>query len=108
MVKPKKCMNMSLGITVALPKIWTVNLLTKNHMLRVLDHGWMDGTDIHVRHVPWCCAWELLPGVNRQVHEADHALPSSAEVKNDWSCTSTIQYVVNGVIKVRKYENSSK
>jgi hypothetical protein len=32
-------------------------------------------------------------GVKRPGHEADHSLPSSAEVKNAWSCTSTPQYV---------------
>jgi hypothetical protein len=27
--------------------------------------------------------------INRPGREADHSLPSSAEVKNTWSCTST-------------------
>jgi hypothetical protein len=35
----------------------------------------------------------LSLGVKRQGHEADHSPPSSAEVKNAWSYTSTPQYV---------------
>ena len=31
----------------------------------------------------------VLPGVKRPGSEADHSRPSSAEVKNKWSCTST-------------------
>jgi hypothetical protein len=31
-------------------------------------------------------------GVKRPGHEADHSPPSSAEVKNVWSLTSTLQY----------------
>jgi hypothetical protein len=34
----------------------------------------------------------LSLGVKRQGREADHLPPSSAEVKNEWSCTSTPQY----------------
>jgi hypothetical protein len=32
---------------------------------------------------------ETLPGVMRLGHEDDCSLPSSAEVKNEWVCTST-------------------
>jgi hypothetical protein len=35
----------------------------------------------------------LSLGVKRSGHEADHSPPSSAEVKNSWSYTSTPQYV---------------
>jgi len=35
----------------------------------------------------------LFLGVKRPGHEADHSPPSSAEVKNAWSYTSTPQYV---------------
>jgi hypothetical protein len=35
----------------------------------------------------------LSLGVKRPVREADHSPPSSAEVKNAWSYTSTPQYV---------------
>jgi hypothetical protein len=33
----------------------------------------------------------LSPEVNRPGREADHSPPSSAEVKNTWSCTSTAE-----------------
>jgi hypothetical protein len=35
----------------------------------------------------------FFPGVKRPGREADHSPPSSAEVKNAWSYTSTLQYV---------------
>jgi hypothetical protein len=35
----------------------------------------------------------LPPRVRRSGHEADHSPPSSAEIENDWSCTSTAAYV---------------
>jgi hypothetical protein len=35
----------------------------------------------------------LTPGVKRQGCEADSSPPSSAKVRNAWSCTSTPQYV---------------
>jgi hypothetical protein len=35
----------------------------------------------------------LSLGVKRQRREADHSPPSTAEVKNAWSYTSTPQYV---------------
>jgi hypothetical protein len=31
----------------------------------------------------------LFPGVKRPGHEADHSPPSSAEIKNEWSCIWT-------------------
>jgi hypothetical protein len=44
-------------------------------------------------------------GVKRPGREADHSLPSSAEVKNAWSCTSTRQYVFMAwcLVKHRDY-----
>jgi hypothetical protein len=36
---------------------------------------------------------EFFSGVKRPGREADHSPPSSAEVKNAWSYTSTPQYV---------------
>ena len=30
-----------------------------------------------------------LPGVKRPGHEVDHSSPSSAKVKNEWSCTAS-------------------
>jgi hypothetical protein len=35
----------------------------------------------------------LSPGIKRPGREADHSTPSSAEVKNVWSYTSTLQYI---------------
>jgi hypothetical protein len=34
-----------------------------------------------------------LPGVKPPEREADHSSPSSAEVKNAWSYTSTLSYI---------------
>jgi hypothetical protein len=42
-----------------------------------------------IQRVPWA----LSPGVKRPRREADHSPPSSSEVKNAWSYTSTPQYV---------------
>jgi hypothetical protein len=39
-----------------------------------------------------------FPGVKRPVREADHSLPSSAEVKNAWSYTSTLPIRLHGVV----------
>jgi hypothetical protein len=36
---------------------------------------------------------DSFPGVKRSGREADQSPPSSAEVKNAWSYTSTLQYV---------------
>jgi hypothetical protein len=38
-------------------------------------------------------------GVKRLGHEADHSYPSSAEVKNAWSYTSTPPIFFHGVVK---------
>jgi hypothetical protein len=42
--------------------------------------------------------WTLSLGVKRPGLEADHSLPSSAEVKNDWSYTSTPPIRLHGVV----------
>jgi hypothetical protein len=36
-------------------------------------------------------------GVKQLGHEADHAPPYSAEVENEWSCTSTSPICLQGV-----------
>jgi hypothetical protein len=48
------------------------------------------------RHALWptqppiqCVLWDLSPGVKWPRREADHSLPSRAEVKNAWRYTST-------------------
>jgi hypothetical protein len=46
-------------------------------------------TQLPIQWVPGA----LSLGVKRLGREADHSLPSSAEVKNAWSCTSAPQYV---------------
>jgi len=36
---------------------------------------------------------QRIAGVKWPGRKADHSIPSSAEVKNAWSCTTTPQYV---------------
>jgi len=40
--------------------------------------------------------WTPSPGAKRPEHEADHSPPSSAEVKNAWSYTTTLPCVSRG------------
>jgi hypothetical protein len=40
-----------------------------------------------------------FPGVKQLEPEADHSCPSSAKVKNGWSCTSNPLYAFHGVCK---------
>jgi hypothetical protein len=47
----------------------------------------------------------LSLGVKRPGREADHSLPSSAEVKNAWSYTSTPQYVFMASCLVQHRDN---
>jgi hypothetical protein len=47
----------------------------------------------------------LSLGVKRPGHEADHSPPSSAEVKNAWSYTSTPQYVFMAWCLVKHRDN---
>jgi len=42
--------------------------------------------------------WALSLGVKRPGREADHSPPSSTEVKNAWSYTSTPPIHLNGVV----------
>jgi hypothetical protein len=48
----------------------------------------------------------LSLGVKRPGCEADHSLPSSAEVKNAWSYTSTPQYVFMAWCLVKHRDNA--
>jgi hypothetical protein len=50
------------------------------------------GVVIHPASYPMGTS-DSFPGVKLPGHEADHSPPSSAEVKNAWSYTSTHQYV---------------
>jgi hypothetical protein len=40
----------------------------------------------------------LTPGVKRSERKADHSPPSSAKVKNGWSCTYTLTIRIHGVV----------
>jgi len=40
----------------------------------------------------------LIPGLKRPEFEADHSTPSSAEIKNVWSYTSTPPIRLHGVV----------
>jgi hypothetical protein len=42
---------------------------------------------------------QWVPGGKRQVPEADHSPPPSAEVKNTWSCTSTFSILLHEVVQ---------
>jgi hypothetical protein len=47
----------------------------------------------------------LSLGVKRPGHEADHSPPSSAEVKDEWSCTSTLLYVFMAWCLIKHRDN---
>jgi hypothetical protein len=47
----------------------------------------------------------LSLGVERPGREADHSFPSRAEVKNEWSYTSTPQYVFMAWCLVKHRDN---
>jgi len=48
----------------------------------------------------------LSLGVKRSGHEAERSLPSSAEVKNSWSYTSTPQYAFLARCSIEKYRQN--
>jgi hypothetical protein len=50
----------------------------------------------------------LSLGVKRQGHEADHSPPSSTDVKNGWSYTSTYPIRLHGVVLSLKKEHRDK
>jgi hypothetical protein len=49
---------------------------------------------------------DLTPGVKRLWREAHHSPPSSAEVKNAWSCTPTPSISLHGVVFIRAQEKN--
>jgi hypothetical protein len=55
-------------------------------------------------HIQWVPGTPFL-GVKRPGHEADHSPPSSADVKNAWSYTSTPQYVFMSWYLVKHKDN---
>jgi hypothetical protein len=57
-----------------------------------LHHRVQNGSEAHPASYPMVTRGSF-PGVKRPGREADHSPPSSAEVKNAWSYTSTPQFV---------------
>jgi hypothetical protein len=55
------------------------------------------GSEAHPAAYP-ICTKDSFPGVKKSEREVEHSLPSSAEVKNEWSYSSTIPYIFNGVV----------
>jgi len=53
---------------------------------------------------------DLSLGIKRPGYEADHSPPSSAEVKNAWSCISTSQYALMAwcSIKAQGYQHGRR
>jgi hypothetical protein len=49
----------------------------------------------------------LSTGAQRQGREVNHSPPPSAEVKNEWSCTSTLHIYLHGVDK-HKFKRNFK
>jgi len=47
----------------------------------------------------------LTPGVKRPGREADHSPPSTAEVKPEWSYTSTPQYIFMSCCLIKQLSN---
>jgi hypothetical protein len=57
-----------------------------------LHHRVQNGSGVHPASYP-TVPGNLSLGVKRPGREADHSPPSSAEVKNAWSCAFTPQYL---------------
>jgi hypothetical protein len=57
-----------------------------------LCHRVQTSSGVHTATIEWI-RLVLSPRIKRSEREADHSLPSSAEVKNPCSCTSTPPYV---------------
>jgi hypothetical protein len=62
-----------------------------------LHHRVQNGSGAHPASYPMGNG-ALSVGVKRQGREADHSPPSSAKVKNVWSCTSTSPIHLHGVV----------
>jgi hypothetical protein len=48
----------------------------------------------------------LSVGVKRPGREANHSPPSSSEVKNEWSYTSTPPVRLHGVVLIKKHRDN--
>jgi hypothetical protein len=62
-----------------------------------LHHRVQNGSGAHPASYPMGTVGSF-PGVKRPGREADHSSPSSAEVKNAWSYTSTAPICLHGVV----------
>jgi hypothetical protein len=62
-----------------------------------LHHHVQNGSGAHPASYPWVPG-ALSLGVKQLVREADHSPPSSAEVKNVWSYTSTPPVCLHGMV----------
>jgi hypothetical protein len=62
-----------------------------------LHHRFQNGSGAHPASYPMATRGSF-PGVRRPGCEADHSPPSSAEVKNAWSYTSTLPIRLHGVM----------
>jgi hypothetical protein len=64
-----------------------------------LGHSFQTGSGAHPASYPTDTG-RSFPGVKRPGREADHSLPSSAEVKNAWSYTSTPPIHLHSVVLI--------
>jgi hypothetical protein len=73
--------------------------------LRYRAQSGSESTQLPIQWVPWALPW----GVKRPGREADHSLPSSAEIKNAWSYISTLPYIHMAwcLVKYRDFTLSS-
>jgi hypothetical protein len=49
---------------------------------------------------------DVSPGVKQLGHEADHSLPSNAEVKNIWILITTPPYIFMALCLIMKYRDN--
>jgi len=61
-------------------------------------HHIQSGSEAHPTSYPMGVLGALSLGIKQLGHEADHPLPSSAQVKNAWSYTSTRHIRPHGVV----------
>jgi hypothetical protein len=70
-----------------------------------LHHRVQTGCGTHPASYPMGTRGSVFPGVKRPVREANHSPPCSAEAKNEWSYTSTPQYVFVARCLVKHRDN---
>jgi hypothetical protein len=66
----------------------------KNFIFSAVSRQALGPTQPLIKWVPG----SLSPGVKWLVHEADHSLPTSAEVKKTWICTCTHSIRLHGLV----------